>query len=74
VRPSISVDRPFASPAAKQLAAERGIDLSRITSGSGMDGMITTRDVENFSGPRAAVRLFFVCCYKARLLKSYLCR
>ena len=34
--------RPFASPAAKRLAAEKGIDLASIAKGSGMDGMITT--------------------------------
>ena len=45
-----SGDRPFASPAAKKLAAERGIDLFQIKSGSGMDGMITSRDVEQFKG------------------------
>ena len=46
--------RPFASPAAKKMAAERGIDLGQIASGSGMDGMITTRDLEGVS-PSAAV-------------------
>merc|ERR1719239_1848366 len=35
----------FASPAAKRVAAEKGIDLSQIKSGSGMDGMITSKDV-----------------------------
>ena len=35
--------RAFASPAAKRVAAERGVDLSMITKGSGMDGMITSR-------------------------------
>jgi len=49
-----SGDRPFASPAAKKLAAERGIDLFQIKSGSGMDGMITSRDVEQFKGSVAA--------------------
>ena len=44
----VSGDRPFASPAAKRLAAEKGVDLAQIKSGSGMDGMITSRDVENF--------------------------
>ena len=39
--------RAFASPAAKKLAAERGIDLSQVAKGSGMDGMITSKDVEN---------------------------
>merc|ERR1719239_797074 len=47
-------DRPFASPAAKRLAKERGIDLFQIKSGSGMDGMITSRDVESFKAPAAA--------------------
>jgi pyruvate dehydrogenase E2 component (dihydrolipoamide acetyltransferase) len=48
-----SGDRPFASPAAKRLAAERGIDLFQIKSGSGMDGMVTSRDVEKFKGAPA---------------------
>jgi len=51
---SSSGDRPFASPAAKRAAAERGLDLFQIKSGSGMDGMITSRDVENFKGAAAA--------------------
>ena len=42
-----SSDRAFASPAAKKLAAEKGINLSQIAKGSGMDGMITSKDVEN---------------------------
>jgi hypothetical protein len=38
MKTSMSGDRPFASPAAKQLAAERGIDLVIILSGpKGMD-------------------------------------
>lgn len=41
--------RAFASPAAKRLAAERGIDLSQIARGSGMDGMITTKDLDGVS-------------------------
>jgi len=45
--------RAFASPAAKRLAAERGIDLTQIQSGSGMDGMITSKDVEKFKAPAA---------------------
>lgn len=45
--------RPFASPAAKKMAAERGIDLSQIASGSGMDGMITTRDLEGVASSAA---------------------
>ena len=51
-RPS-SGGRPFASPAAKKLAAERGLDLTLIQAGSGMDGMITSKDVEKFKAPAA---------------------
>ena len=43
-----SGDRPLASPAAKKLAAEKGIDLFSIKAGTGMDGMITSKDVEGF--------------------------
>merc|ERR1719391_1267948 len=44
----VAEGKVFASPAAKRVAAEKGIDLSPIKSGSGMDGMITSKDVENF--------------------------
>merc|ERR1711983_278497 len=46
--------RAFASPAAKRLAAERGIDLSQVPKGSGMDGMITTKDVEGLKASATA--------------------
>jgi len=46
--------RVFASPAAKRVAADKGIDLNLIKAGSGMDGMITSKDVENFTPPAAA--------------------
>lgn len=46
--------RVFASPAAKRVAAERGVDLSQIKTGSGMDGMITSKDVESFTPTAAA--------------------
>jgi pyruvate/2-oxoglutarate dehydrogenase complex dihydrolipoamide acyltransferase (E2) component len=36
------------------VAQERGIDLRQITRGSGMDGMITSRDVESFAPGAAA--------------------
>jgi len=52
--PPKSGDRVFASPAAKRVASERGIDLSLIKSGSGMDGMITSKDVEKFTPPASA--------------------
>ena len=44
----------FASPAAKRVAAEKGVDLALIKAGSGMDGMITSKDVEAFTPPAAA--------------------
>jgi len=46
--------RVFASPAAKRVAAEKGIDLTQIQTGSGMDGMITSKDVEKFTPSAAA--------------------
>jgi len=49
--PPKSGDRIFASPAAKRVAGERGVDLSLMKAGSGMDGMITSKDVENFTPP-----------------------
>lgn len=53
VQPSVHAaegsKRAFVSPAAKKLAAERGIDVNLITMGSGMDGMVTSKDVENFN-------------------------
>lgn len=54
VAPGSGSDRPFASPAAKRLAAEKGINLSQIAKGSGMDGMITSKDVENLPTSVAA--------------------
>lgn len=44
-----------ASPAAKKLAKEKGIDLS-LVSGTGPDGRITTDDVENFDPSKASVK------------------
>lgn len=52
--PQIGSARAFASPAAKRLAAERGIDLSQVPKGSGMDGMITTKDVEGLKASATA--------------------
>lgn len=45
--------RVFASPLAKKLAAEKGIDLSQV-GGSGPDGRITRKDIESFVPPKAA--------------------
>ncbi len=46
--------RVFASPLAKSMAEERGIDLSSIA-GSGDNGRIIKRDIENFKAPAAVV-------------------
>ncbi|XP_070699501.1 dihydrolipoyllysine-residue acetyltransferase component of pyruvate dehydrogenase complex, mitochondrial [Pempheris klunzingeri] len=45
--------RMFASPLAKKLAADKGIDLAQI-SGSGPDGRITRKDIDSFVPPKAA--------------------
>uniref|UniRef100_A0AAR2M193 Acetyltransferase component of pyruvate dehydrogenase complex n=1 Tax=Pygocentrus nattereri TaxID=42514 RepID=A0AAR2M193_PYGNA len=45
--------RVFASPLAKKLAAEKGIDLAQVT-GTGPDGRITKKDIETFVPAKAA--------------------
>lgn len=45
--------RVFASPLAKKLAAEKGIDLAQV-SGSGPDGRITRKDIDSFVPPKVA--------------------
>nr|XP_046174175.1 dihydrolipoyllysine-residue acetyltransferase component of pyruvate dehydrogenase complex, mitochondrial-like [Oncorhynchus gorbuscha] len=45
--------RVFASPLAKKLAAEKGIDMAQV-SGSGPDGRVTRKDIETFVPPTAA--------------------
>ncbi|XP_076606546.1 dihydrolipoyllysine-residue acetyltransferase component of pyruvate dehydrogenase complex, mitochondrial [Chaetodon auriga] len=45
--------RVFASPLAKKLASEKGIDLAQV-SGSGPDGRITKKDIDTFVPPKAA--------------------
>ncbi|KAL0995017.1 hypothetical protein UPYG_G00130660 [Umbra pygmaea] len=42
----------FASPLAKKLAAEKGIDIAQVRA-SGPDGRITRKDIENFTPPKA---------------------
>jgi pyruvate dehydrogenase E2 component (dihydrolipoamide acetyltransferase) len=49
VKTSNSNGRIKASPLAKALAKEKGIDISRV-SGSGENGRITKSDIENFKG------------------------
>ncbi|TDT38737.1 pyruvate dehydrogenase E2 component (dihydrolipoamide acetyltransferase) [Maribacter spongiicola] len=54
---SISVvdgERIFASPLAKKIAADKGIDLAKV-SGSGDNGRITKKDIENYTPSAAAV-------------------
>lgn len=51
-QPATSTDRIFASPLAKQIAKDKGINLS-LVKGSGENGRITKSDVENFT-PSAA--------------------
>lgn len=45
--------RVFASPLAKKLAADKGIDLAQV-SGSGPEGRITRKDIESFVPPKVA--------------------
>ncbi|KAL7844289.1 hypothetical protein SRHO_G00228280 [Serrasalmus rhombeus] len=45
--------RVFASPLAKKLAAEKGIDLAQVT-GTGPDGRITKKDIETFVPAKVA--------------------
>lgn len=47
IEENASQERVFASPLAKRLAAERSLDLTRV-SGSGPRGRIIKRDIENF--------------------------
>ncbi|XP_019366142.1 PREDICTED: dihydrolipoyllysine-residue acetyltransferase component of pyruvate dehydrogenase complex, mitochondrial [Gavialis gangeticus] len=46
-------ERVIASPLAKKLAEERGIDLAQVK-GTGPDGRITKKDVESFVPPKVA--------------------
>ncbi|XP_062392067.1 dihydrolipoyllysine-residue acetyltransferase component of pyruvate dehydrogenase complex, mitochondrial-like [Sardina pilchardus] len=45
--------RAFASPLARKLAQEKGIDLAQV-SGSGPDGRVTKKDIESFVPAKAA--------------------
>jgi len=46
-RTNNSGDRIFASPLAKKMAADKGIDLGNVT-GTGENGRVTKKDIENF--------------------------
>jgi len=50
---TVNSERIFASPLAKQIAKDKGINLSQIK-GSGENGRITKSDVENFTPSAAA--------------------
>lgn len=50
---SAGSDEVIAAPAARKLAAEKGIDLASVT-GTGKDGRITKEDVANYSAPVAS--------------------
>ncbi|KAK7131108.1 hypothetical protein R3I94_016290 [Phoxinus phoxinus] len=43
--------RVFASPLAKKLAAEKGIDIAQVT-GTGPDGRVTRKDIDSFVPPK----------------------
>ena len=48
-----SGERVFASPLAKKIAEDKGIDLKQVA-GSGENGRIVKKDIENFTPPTAA--------------------
>jgi pyruvate dehydrogenase E2 component (dihydrolipoamide acetyltransferase) len=50
--PSAQVERVFASPLAKRLATEKGVNLQNVQ-GSGPHGRIVKNDIENFSSATA---------------------
>jgi len=50
--PPVNDDRVLATPAARMLAKELGVELA-LVSGSGPDGRIERRDVERFAGDAA---------------------
>ena len=64
--PPAVVTRPRASPAARRLALERGIDLSTLT-GSGPGGAIISTDIgaAGATRPRAAARLDLIAMRRA---------
>ena len=53
-KPVNDVERIFASPLAKKIAADKGIDLAAV-SGSGDNGRIVKKDIENYTPSASAV-------------------
>ncbi|XP_047144482.1 dihydrolipoyllysine-residue acetyltransferase component of pyruvate dehydrogenase complex, mitochondrial isoform X1 [Hydra vulgaris] len=54
--PPSSTNRVFASPLAKRVALEKGIDINNVV-GSGPRGRITVADIENFKTPLIAPKI-----------------
>jgi len=52
VSPSVETERPHASPVARRLAEEHGVDLARVE-GTGTGGRVTREDVERHLGAPA---------------------
>jgi 2-oxoglutarate dehydrogenase E2 component (dihydrolipoamide succinyltransferase) len=52
--PPADVDRPHASPVARRMAEEHGLDLTRVE-GTGTSGRVTREDVERYLQPAARV-------------------
>lgn len=55
VEVTASNDRVFASPLAKKIAKEKGVNLSHVK-GTGENGRITKKDVEQFQAPSTSVQ------------------
>src|SRR6516225_3659576 len=49
----VEADRPHASPVARRMAEEHGLDLTRVA-GTGTGGRVTREDVERYIHPTAA--------------------
>nr|CAG4642628.1 EOG090X08YX [Evadne anonyx] len=54
VAPATTGDRKFISPLARMLAADKGLNLSSLTQGSGFEGSITAKDIASLSAAPAA--------------------
>uniref|UniRef100_A0A8C1XEV6 Dihydrolipoamide acetyltransferase component of pyruvate dehydrogenase complex n=2 Tax=Cyprinus carpio TaxID=7962 RepID=A0A8C1XEV6_CYPCA len=59
--------RVYASPLAKKLAAEKGIDIAQVT-GTGPDGRVTRKDIDSFVPPKLLLPIML--CFLPRLMQS----